>query len=105
MNSNKQNIQQLVTIQADIEKMKNGQKTTVRRNNRYGEIGDSLQLDSYTFRLKNVYEQKLGDMTEANAKEEGFEGLQQYKDKILAIHDNMEWDPSYKVWVHELERV
>src|SRR5690625_1082533 len=102
---NSRDIQQLVTIQADIEKIKNGLKTTVRRNNRYGEIGDTLQLDSYTFRLKNMYEQTLGDLTEANAIEEGFEGLQQYKDRILAIHDNMEWDPSYTVWFHELERV
>jgi len=105
MYNKNRNIQQLVTLQSDVEKIKNGQKTAVRRNNRYGEIGDILQFDSHTFTLKNAYEQKLGEMTEENAKEEGFENLQQYKDRILSIHQNMKWDPEVKVWVHELERV
>src|SRR5690625_6965191 len=96
-------IQQLVTLQSDVEKIKNDQKTAVRRNNRYGEIGDILQFDSHTFTLKNAYEQKLGEMTEENAKEEGFENMQQYKERILSIHQNMKWDPEVKVWVRSEE--
>src|SRR5690625_5888082 len=102
MNNKNRNIQQLVTLQSDVEKIKNDQKTAVRRNNRYGEIGDILQFDSHTFTLKNAYEQKLGEMTEENAKEEGFENLQQYINRILLIHYNMKWYMEVNVMVQDI---
>src|SRR5690625_1819244 len=101
MYNKNRNIQQLVTLQSDVEKIKNDQKTAVRRNNRYGEIGDILQFDSHTFTLKNAYEQKLDEMTE----EEGIKNMQQYKERIVSMHQNMKWDAEVKDWVHEIERV
>jgi|SRR5699024_8315770 len=96
-------ISQLITRDDMITKVKEGKKTAVRRNNRYGNVGDTFQIANQTYELVRVYEQYLGDVTEANAKEEGFENLDAYKESITSIHDNAVWVPKLVVWVHEFQ--
>lgn len=99
----KYDINKLVSIQEDIDKIIKGEKTSVRRNDRYADAGDELELDGHTFVIKNVYPQKLKDVTEVNAKQEGYQNLDAYKKALTSIHDSVVWEPELVVWVHEFK--
>lgn len=103
-NEHKLDINQLITREDMIEKVKTGKKTAIRRNNRYGDIGDTFKLADTMYELVNIYEQQLGDVTEENAKQEGFESLEAYKNSITSMHKNAVWVPKMNVWVHEFKR-
>lgn len=94
-------IEKLVTIPQDVKKVINGQKTATRRNGRYADIGETMKLEGHQFVVENVYSQTLGELTDDDAKQEGYENLENYKQFILSGHHGMSWDPGMKVWVHE----
>ncbi|MEN1968141.1 ASCH domain-containing protein [Lentibacillus sp. N15] len=99
----KYDINKLVTIPKDIEKLIRGDKTSVRRNDRYADPSDTVELDGHTFIVENVYPQKLKDVKEQDAKDEGYQNLQAYQKAITSIHEAAVWDPEMEVWVHELK--
>lgn len=94
-------IEKLVTIPADIDKVLSGQKTATRRNGIYADIGEVMELKNKKFVVERIYPQKLGEVTEADARQEGYESLDDYKQSILSIHPGMKWAPNMRVWVHE----
>jgi len=94
-------VDRLVTQEAEIVKVLAGQKTACRRNGRYADIDETLELQGHKFRISNVYQQSLGELTEADAQAEGFTTVEAYKESILAFHPGMPWLPQMKVWVHE----
>src|SRR5690625_5313484 len=89
----KYDINKLVSRQDDIDKIINGSKTTERRNDRYADAGDELVLDGHTFIVEDIYPQKLKDLTDKDAKHEGFENLDAYKNILTSIHHGAVWDP------------
>src|SRR5699024_6892479 len=91
--SEKMDINQLITRKEMIEKVKQGKKTAIRRNNRYGDVGDTFELEGREYEITNIYEQKLGDVTEENAKQEGYESLAAYQESITSIHKGAVWVP------------
>lgn len=99
---NKFDINKLVSRPKDIEKIVSGEKTSVRRNDRYADNGDEVLLNGHLFVVENIYPQKLKDVTEQEAKQEGYESLDSYKKALTSIHDGAVWDPEAVVWVHEL---
>lgn len=98
-------IDKLVTISADIQKVLNGKKKATRRNARYADIGEEMILEGERFVVHNVYSQKLGEMNDLDAVEEGYDSLKDYQDAILSIHPGMKWSPKVDVWVHEYKPV
>lgn len=102
METDKFDIQQLVTIPEDIEKIRTGKKRLIRRNDRYADEGEQLKLSGRTFIVNHVYEQKLRDVTEEQAKQEGYRSLNEYKEGITSIHHSVVWDPEQTIWAHEL---
>lgn len=100
----KYDINKLVSRQSDIDKIKSGEKTTERRNDRYADAGDEIVLDGETFIVDNIYPQKLKELTEEDAYHEGYKTLQEYKETITSIHHGAVWDPEAVVWTHELKR-
>lgn len=97
-------IDNLVARKEAIDKIIAGKKTAVRRNDRYADAGDQLELDGNTFIIENIYPQQLKTVTEENAKQEGYTGLEDYKKALTSIHKSVVWDPEQVVWVHELKR-
>lgn len=91
----------LITISEEVEKAVNGQKSSVRRNARYADVGDMFTLKDRQFKVLKVYSQSLGELTDSDAQKEGFSNLQEYKESILSLHPGMPWVPSMRVWVHE----
>lgn len=94
-------IERLVTKKQDVGKVVAGMKTATRRNGRYADIGEIMVLEGKNFRVDSVYEQSLGELTTENAKQEGYESVEEYKQSILSLHPGMPWLPQMKVWVHE----
>lgn len=98
-------IDRLVTVQEDIDKVLRGEKTATRRNGRYADPGEIMELNGQRFEVTNVYQQSLGELTDEHAKTEGYETVEAYKNYILSLHAGMPWLPHMKVWVHEFRAV
>jgi N4-acetylcytidine amidohydrolase len=98
-------IERLVTMESDVKKVLEGKKTATRRNGRYADVGEIMTLEGQQFKIDRVYEQSLGELTDEDAKREGFETVDEYKESILSYHPGMPWLPHMKVWVHEFSKV
>ncbi|MBS4050100.1 ASCH domain-containing protein [Methylomonas rivi] len=81
-----------------------GQKTQQRRDGLYAYPGETFELEGETFVVTGVERQRIGDMSEADAQAEGYPSLAMYKDLILKMHANMEWNEDGLVWVHSFKR-
>lgn len=57
-------------------------------------------LDGHLFIVEDVYPQSLKDLTEKNAREEGYTSLEAYKKALTSIHHGVVWDPDQIVWAH-----
>jgi N4-acetylcytidine amidohydrolase len=98
-------IERLVTMPEDVEKVIAGKKTATRRNGRYADVGEIMELNGHQFVVEKVYSQSLGELTDEHAKQEGFETVEEYKNSILSYHPGMPWLPQMRVWVHEFSPV
>jgi len=81
-----------------------GQKTQQRRDGLYAYPGESFLLEGVEFVVTGVDREKIGDMTDDDAKAEGYPNLAMYKEMILKMHANMEWNEEGLVWVHRFKR-
>ena len=98
-------VDRLVTIEEDVKKVLAGEKTATRRNGRYADTGEVMTLEGRQFVVENVYSQSLGELTDADARREGFQSVEEYKQSILSMHPGMPWLPQMRVWVHEFRPV
>ncbi|MEH7235090.1 ASCH domain-containing protein [Bacillus sp. JJ1562] len=98
-------IDRLITMESDIKKVLEGKKTATRRNGRYADVGEIMTLEGQSYKIDRVYEQSLGELTDEDAKREGFNSVDEYKESILSYHPGMPWLPQMKVWVHEFSKV
>ncbi|MED3624968.1 ASCH domain-containing protein [Neobacillus thermocopriae] len=94
-------IDRLITLEEDIKKVLAGKKTATRRNGRYADPGEIMTLEGRKFVVEKVYSQSLGELTDEDARSEGYESLEEYKQSILSLHPGMPWLPQMRVWVHE----
>ncbi|MEH7374135.1 MULTISPECIES: ASCH domain-containing protein [Bacillaceae] len=98
-------VERLVTLEGDVKKVLSGEKTATRRNGRYADPGEIMTLEGRDFVVDRVYSQSLGELTDDDARREGFENVEAYKQSILSIHPGMPWLPQMRVWVHEFSPV
>lgn len=94
-------IERLVTMESDVKKVLAGEKTATRRNGRYADPGEIMTLEGRQFVVERVYSQSLGELTDDDARREGYPTVEEYKQSILAYHPGMPWLPQMRVWVHE----
>jgi len=94
-------IERLITVEKDIQRVIDGEKTATRRNGRYADPGEIMELKGQKFEVHKVYQQSLGEISDEEAKSEGFDSFEAYKEYILSMHKGMPWVPHAKVWVHE----
>lgn len=87
-----------------IEAAISGRKTQQRRDGLYAYPGETFELEGVLFEVTEVVRQRLGDMTDQDAQAEGYPNLAMYKDLILKMHANMEWNEDGQVWVHCFKR-
>ncbi|MDM5329605.1 ASCH domain-containing protein [Neobacillus sp. CF12] len=98
-------IDRLITMESDIKMVLAGEKTATRRNGRYADPGEIMTLEGKQFVIERVYSQSLGELTDEDARREGYPTVEEYKQSILAYHPGMPWLPQMRVWVHEFSPV
>ena len=87
-----------------VEAAKAGLKTQQRRDGIYAYPGEAFELDGVGFTVTAVERRRLGEMTDDDAKAEGYPSLDSYRELILKMHAGMVWDESHWVWVHYFEK-
>ena len=97
-------IDRLVTHEKLVESAIAGQKTQQRRAGVYAYPGETFELEGVEFVIKDLRLETLADMSDTEARKEGYPNMEFYRDLILRMHKGMEWNPADKVWVHEFER-
>lgn len=97
-------IDRLVRHPRLVEAAKAGLKTQQRRDGIYAYPGETFELEGVGFVIAAVERRRLGDMTEEDAKAEGYPSLDAYRDLILKMHAGMTWDESHLVWVHSFQK-
>ncbi|HET7658685.1 MAG TPA: ASCH domain-containing protein [Bacillales bacterium] len=109
--SEKKASHKLLSNPQDVEKAIKGEKTQIRRSEKYVQVGDIMELEGHRFEFTNIYQQKLGDMTEEDVRAEGYSSLEDYKKHLKNLHSFtrvlpfLPWFKSMKVWVHEFRRI
>jgi hypothetical protein len=81
-----------------------GQKTQQRRDGLYAYPGEIFMLEEVEFVVTSVERQRIGDMSDADARAEGYPSLAMYKEIILSMHNSMQWNEDGLVWVHCFKR-
>jgi hypothetical protein len=96
-----------------FDKILAGEKTQTRRpierkpGRRVCEVGEKVGVRlGYTkpsafIIIKRRRRQKLGDITDEEAKKEGFKDLESFRKGWIQIYGN--WNPQQVVWVYEFE--
>jgi len=97
-------IDTLVTQPRLVKLALSGDKTQQRRNGVYAYPGETFELQGVTFEVTALEKQRLGDMSDADAKAEGFPDLEAYKNIILKMHKGMGWNDNAQVWLHVFGR-
>lgn len=101
----KMDIRLMITREDMIDKVVAGEKTAIRRQKCFADVGDTFELKESKFKITDVYEQQLGNVTEQDARNEGFENLDAYKESITSIHEGAVWVPKLTVWAHEFKSI
>ncbi len=97
-------ISRLVTHEKLVEAVLAGRKTQQRRDGIYAYPGEIFKLNGVEFIVTELKQQTLGDMTDTDARAEGFPDLNAYKALILRMHAGMKWNENHKVWIHTFKR-
>lgn len=72
---------------------------------RYAEAGDVFHLDGETFTVTSVMERTLGEFTDADARREGSDSLEAYKERMKRVHPgDFAWDDSAEVRTYRFAR-
>lgn len=82
-----------------------GTVTQVHRGQQYAEEGDTFEIEGQAFRLTEVSRRTLGDLTDADARAEGAENLDQYREILRRAHEGFEWNDDSEVVCHRFERL
>jgi len=98
-------IDRLVLQKKFVDATLAGTKTEQRRDGVYGYPGESFTLEERTFEIVSLTQDRLGDMTDEEARAEGFQDFEAYRSLIIRMHRGMEWDPDHLVWVHRFREV
>lgn len=93
-------IERLVTHPKLVEAAVAGKKTAQRRNGVYAYPNEEFELQGVRFVVTDLVQQRLGDMTDADAQAEGYPSMEAYKNLILMMHKGMTWDDDGVAWVH-----
>lgn len=86
------------------EQVLEGEVTQIHRGQAYASAGDRFDIDGETFEVVDVTERTLGEMTDEDARAEGAEDLEQYKQILQRAHDEFEWDDDSRIVRHRFER-
>ncbi|PSP98764.1 hypothetical protein BRC94_08320 [Halobacteriales archaeon QS_5_70_17] len=80
-----------------------GEMTQIHRGNAHADPGDTFEIDGTTFEVTDVDERTLGDVTDEDARAEGSEDLEAYRERMQRAHDGFEWNEDATAVRHRFE--
>lgn len=80
-----------------------GEVSQIHRGHQYAEPGDTFTIEDTTFEVTDVTERTLGDLTDEDARAEGMDDLEGYRELLERAHENFEWDDDSDVVRHRFE--
>ena len=95
--------ERLVTHPKSVAQVKSGVKTQQRRDGVYAWPGETFTLEGVDIVVTHLERKRLGDMTEDQARKEGYSSLDEYREIIMRMHPGMVWNPDSLVWVHSFK--
>ena len=90
------------------QSVRDGEITQLTRgaSARYAEAGDTFEIDGATFEVTSVDRRTLGEFTDADARREGSESLEAYKQRMKRVHPgDFTWDDADEVLTYRFEQV
>lgn len=93
----------------NLRKILEGKKTATRRRTGRWQLGEHwiratfLERGIAKIEIFRKYRQKLGDMTEEDAKKEGLNNLEEFKQLWISFYGS--WNPEEVVWVYEFKLI
>jgi len=96
-------IDRLLTHEKLVAAALAGRKTQQRRAGVYAYPGETFELNGQAFLVKDLRRERYGDMTDADAQNEGYPSLGMYKELIARMHGGQDMPDDQLVWVHEFE--
>lgn len=78
--------------------------TQIHRGDPHAAEGDTFEIDGTTFEVVAVFEERLGELTDEDARAEGSPDLEAYKRRIERTHDTT-WDDENTAVCHRFEPV
>ncbi len=81
-----------------------GEVTQIHRGHQYAEVGDTFTIEGTTFEVTEISDRTLGDLTDADARAEGMDDLEGYRQLLERAHDNFEWDDDSEVVLHRFDK-
>ena len=84
------------------QKVRDGEITQLHRGDQHADEGDVFEIDGTEFVVTAVETERLGEMTDEDARAEGSPDLESYKRRIERTHDT-EWDDDDEAVVHRFE--
>jgi hypothetical protein len=94
-----------------LRKVLEGQKTQTRRTHKrtlkvgreYGIRSTRFEKSQCHIKITRCFQQKLGDVTDEEAKKEGFKDLEEFRQRWTKIYGS--WDPNQVVMAYEFRPV
>lgn len=88
-----------------LEAVRDGEMTQIHRGNRYAEEGDTFEIEGEPFEVIDVTERTLGDMTDEDARREGSQDLDAYRERMVRAHGGeFTWNEDADVVRHRVAR-
>jgi len=81
-----------------------GEVTQVHRGRAYADVGDTFTIDGVAFEVVDTEDRTLGDLTDEDARAEGYQDLEQYREVLDRAHEDFEWDDDSEIVCHRFER-
>lgn len=87
------------------DRLKTGRKTATTRTKRYGNVGDTFEVDGKTYVITDVRRTKLGTVAYGHFSEEGCSRPSEFIEVWRKIHPIKGFDPHEDVWIHFFKEV
>jgi hypothetical protein len=81
-----------------------GDVTQLHRGDKHASEGDRFKIDDVVFEVTTVREERLGDLTDEDARAEGSPDLEAYRKRIERTH-GITWSDDDTSVVHRFKRV
>lgn len=89
----------------EVAKVQAGAKTVHRSDERLASAGETVTLGEHRLQIVDVFQQPLLAMTEADAREEGYRSLSEFRFAYRVNHPGIETLGHVTLWVHRLRPV